>query len=80
SGSRSITLERSLRFDWLPTLPANSPTVHPDVIYDVRLALLRFDGTREYGFSLIPAVDLNRNLVSGHDVFNLLAEISVRGW
>ena len=79
-GSRSITLERSLRFDWLPTLPANGPMVHPDVIYDARLALKRFDGSREYGFSLIPAVDLNRNLVSGHDVFNLLAEISVRGW
>ena len=80
SGSRSITLERSLRFDWLPTLPLNGPMVQPDVIYDVRLALLRFDGNREYGFSLVPAVDLNRNLVSGHDVFNLLAEISVRGW
>ena len=83
SGRRSLTLERTLRFDWLPGVgpdSAQAPLVHPDVIYDVRAELLRFDGRRQYAFTLIPAIDLNRNLQAGHDAFNLLAEISVRAW
>ena len=83
SGRKSITLERSLRFDWLPGVgpdSAQAPLVHPDVIYDIRAELLRFDGRRQYAFTLIPAFDLNRNLQAGHDAFNILAEISVRAW
>jgi hypothetical protein len=83
TGRRSIALERSLRFDWLPTQPPDSstaPLVHPDVIYDVRAELLRFDGRREYAVTLIPAVDLNRNLQARHDVLNVLVEISLRAW
>ena len=79
-GRRSVTLERSLRFDWLPTATASSGIVHPDVIYDVRADVLRFRGSRDYGITLIPAVDLNRDLVAGHDVFNLTAAVTVRGW
>lgn len=79
SGRRSIGLEWSLRFDWLPTLTPGAP-VHPDVTYAVRAELIRFRGVREYGVTLIPAIDLNRNLVVHNDVFNLTAAITVRGW
>lgn len=77
-GRRSFTLERSLRFDWLPTLPANSGLVHPDVIYDVRADFLRFRGKHDYGIIVIPAIDLNRNLVAHHDVFNLAVDVTWR--
>lgn len=79
SGRRSIGLERSLRFDWLPTLVPGAPD-HPDVTYGVRAEVVRFKGEREYGVTLIPAIDLNRNLVTHNDVFNLTAAITVRGW
>ncbi len=79
-GRRSITLERSLRFDWLPTVPVTGALVHPDVIYDIRAEVLRFGRGRDYGLTLIPAMDLNRNLVAQHDVYNILAEVTVRGW
>lgn len=81
AGRRSITLERRLRLDWLPTLPASATTgVRPDVIYAVRLEMVRFWGTRDYTISFVPAVNLNRNLIAGNDVFNLGAAFSLRGW
>lgn len=79
AGRRSVSLERTLRFDWLPTRPSTT-NVHPDVIYGVRLEMLRFHGRQDYGFTLIPAIDLNRNLVAHHDVPNLTAVVSARGW
>lgn len=78
-GRESIGLERSLRFDWLPTL-ASTKGVRPDVIYGLRGEILRFHGRREYGVTLMPAVDLNRNMIVGNDVFNLNAAVTVRGW
>lgn len=78
-GRRTITLERSLRFDWLPTEPNVRP-VHPDVIYALRGEMLRFSQARDYTITLIPSIDLNRNLVAHHDVFNLTAAVTVRGW
>ncbi|HVX40763.1 MAG TPA: hypothetical protein VHB25_14430 [Gemmatimonadaceae bacterium] len=80
SGRRSFTFERSLRFDWLPGTATGTSLVHPDVIYDVRAEMLRFAGRRDIGITLIPAVDLNRNLVAKHDVLNLTAAVTVRGW
>jgi hypothetical protein len=81
AGRLSISFERSLRLDWLRTLPTDSiQLVHPDVIYGVRTELLRFRGTRGYKFTLIPAIDLNRNLAYKHDVFNLTAAVTVNGW
>jgi hypothetical protein len=79
-GRRSVTLERSLRFDWLPGLAVGHPEIHPDVIYDVRAELLRFRGQRDYSLTLIPAIDLNRNLIAGDNQFNLTAAVTVRGW
>lgn len=75
SGRRSTTFERSLRLDWLPTL-GNSP--HPDVIYAVRQEWVRFGKKADYGFTIVPAFDFNRNL--GHDTANLAAAITVTGW
>lgn len=80
AGRRSIALERSLRFDWLPTLPLNGSLVHPDVIYAVRAEVLRFVGDGDFGVTLIPAIDLNRNLVAHHNLFNLTAAVTRRGW
>ncbi len=78
AGRRSISLERQLRMDWLPTDTTTS--VHPDVIYGVRLEAMRFRGKQDYGVVLIPAVDLNRNLVAHHDVLNLTVAVSAHGW
>lgn len=79
SGRRTIALERTLRLDWLPTLTTTTD-IHPDVLYALRAELLRFDGERDYGFTLIPSIDFNRNLVAHHDVWNLTAAVTVRGW
>jgi hypothetical protein len=79
SGRTSFALERSYRFDWLRTLPQNGPMVHPDVIYSLRADLLRFHGASQIGLTLIPAIDLNRNLVAGHDVFNLTTALTLQG-
>jgi hypothetical protein len=78
-GRRSISLERSMRFDWLPTV-ADTSLVHPDVIYAIRVELLRFYGSADVGLSVVPAIDLNRNLVAGSNVFNVAVAFSVRGW
>jgi hypothetical protein len=78
-GRESLALERSLRFDWLPTL-TSTKSVRPDVLYGIRGELLRFHGRREYGVTLMPSIDLNRNLVAGSDAFNLTAAVTVRGW
>jgi hypothetical protein len=79
NGRRTISLERSLRFDWLPT-DTDSSLVHPDVIYALRAELLRFYGNTEWQVTVIPAIDLNRNLVAGRDVFNVTVGFTFRGW
>ena len=78
-GRSTIAVERVLRFDWLPGQAANAPDIHPDVLYAVRLEVLRFRGGRDYTFALVPAIDLNRNLQRGQDRFNLHASVTVRG-
>ena len=80
SGRRTLSLERSLRFDWLPTDTTNTTLVHPDVIYALRAEVVRFRGNVDWGFTLIPAIDLNRNLVAGRDVFNLSLALTLGGW
>jgi hypothetical protein len=79
AGRKSVSLERSLRFDWLPTR-TDTTQVRPDIVYAIRGELLRFRGRNEIAFTLIPAVDLNRNLVARRDVFNLTAAVTLRGW
>jgi hypothetical protein len=79
-GRRSLTFERSLRFDWLPTLPTDVPGARPDVIYAVRAEMTRFAGRRDVTFTLVPALDLNRDLVTRRNVFNLAAGVTLRGW
>lgn len=80
AGRRSISLERSLRFDWLPTQTTDTSLVHPDVIYAIRADVLRFSGAADWGITVIPAIDLNRNLVAGRDVFNVTIALTFRGW
>ena len=80
AGRLTVGIERSLRFDWLPGAPVTTTPVHPDVLYAVRAELLRFAGRRDYTFTLVPAVDLNRNLEPGAERFNLHAGIRIRGW
>jgi hypothetical protein len=79
-GRHTLTLDRSLRLDWLPGLPITTRTVQPDVLWGISAETLRFRGTREYGLSLGSQLNLNRNLVTGNDVFNLRAAFVVRGW
>lgn len=78
-GRMSTWFERTLRFDWLPTR-ADTMRVHPDVQYSVRWEVMRFRGPRDYTLTVIPTVNLNRNLEPYRDVFNLTAAIRARGW
>ena len=79
SGRQSIAFERALRFDWLPTDQSDN-NVHPDVLYDLRFEIVRFHGGRDYELTLIPAIDLNRNLVANSNVANLTVAVTTRGW
>ena len=79
-GRLTVALERALRFDWLPGQPAPSTGVHPDVLYAVRIELLRFAGRRDYTLTLVPAIEFNRDLVAGRDRPNLYARLRVSGW
>lgn len=79
-GRTTVALERALRFDWLPGQPPGATDVHPDVLYAVRFEQLRFAGRHDYTLTLVPAIDLNRNLVPGADRLNLHASVTVRGW
>jgi hypothetical protein len=78
-GRRSISLERAMRFDWLPTR-TDSSLVHPDVIYALRAEVVRFYGSADWGITVIPSIDLNRNLVQGSDLFNVAVALTLRGW
>ncbi|MGH9884282.1 MAG: hypothetical protein ACREBE_02060 [bacterium] len=79
NGRTTFSLERTTRFDWLPTLATTKP-VRPDVILALRAEAMRFRGQQDYTVILIPSIDLNRNLVAENDVFNLTAAVTVRGW
>ncbi len=76
-GRQTIAFERALRGDWLPTLP---PAMHPDVTYALRWETLRFVGTREMGITVLPMIDLNRNLDPNANRFNLHVVLTQRGW
>ncbi|MEO7996903.1 MAG: hypothetical protein ABI852_05635, partial [Gemmatimonadaceae bacterium] len=79
-GRNSITLERSLRLDWLPSMADASPNTHPDVMWSAGGEAVRFYGAREFGLSATATYELNRNLVQNKDAFNLRTVFSVRGW
>lgn len=79
-GRFTVGVERALRFDWLPGQPTPATDVHPDVMYAVRAEMLRFAGARDYTVTVVPAIDLNRNLVRGADRLNLNAAVGIRGW
>lgn len=79
-GRVTIGLEQALRGDWLPVPRDTTELVHPDVIYAVRGELLRFAGGRDYTLVVLPAINLNRNLVSRSDRLNLNVSVRVAGW
>jgi len=81
AGRTTFSLERALRFDYLFGGGSNDTAlVHPDVVYAIRGEMLRFRGKMDYTLTVAPAIDLNRNLVPHHDVFNLMASVTVHGW
>ena len=80
SGRITLGLERFLRFDTVAGRTADAADIHPDVLYAVRAELLRFAGARDYAITVVPALDLNRNLERGTDVFNLHVAFTVHGW
>ena len=61
--------------------PENPTTVniHPDVQYSVRYDRVRFSGGRDYTLTVLPTIELNRNLKSKNDQINLLIAFGVRG-
>ena len=80
SGRTTLGLERFLRFDAIAGPGSDTADIHPDVFYGVRAELLRFSGAQDYTISVVPALDLNRNLERGNDVFNLHVALTVHGW
>ena len=80
TGRRSLTLERSLRLDWLPSLAAASQETRPDVLWSAGAETVRFRGSREFGLSVLTTYELNRNLVQKHDALNLRLVFSAKGW
>lgn len=50
-----------------------------DVIYALKLEAVQFRDGFEWRTSLVPSLNLNRNLVQENDVFNLSIELSIRG-
>jgi hypothetical protein len=78
-GRLSFSLERMLRLDFVHAMSINGQ-VEPDVSYGLRGEWYRFTKQGAVGLTLIPAIDLNRNLEKHNDVFNLTAAFSWRGW
>ncbi len=78
-GRRSLSLQRTLRLDWLPGV-GTSVRVHPDEMYSLRAEALCFRGTGDIGIVVIPTLNLNRNLVAHHDVPNLTVALTMHGW
>jgi hypothetical protein len=79
SGRRSIGLERTLRFDWIGSLP-DSKGIHPSVDYAARFEMLSFRGHRDLTLTVLPGLVLNNNLQAGHDSPNLTVAITLGGW
>lgn len=77
-GRTSFGLERRLRLDWLPG-PTFVDLPHADVIYAARAEWMRFAGDRELSLTVIPMLNLNRNMEIGRDQFNLSVAFGVRG-
>lgn len=80
SGRRSISLERQLRLDWLPTLGATGGSANAETLYGVRYERLRFAGSRDWSLVVAPSRVLNRNLIRGNDLWNLELGGRWRGW
>lgn len=78
-GRTSIQLERQLRLDWLPAL-GTSGTRTAETLYGIRFEQTRFTGGREWMLTIAPSRILNRNLVVGHDLWNLEVAARRRGW
>ncbi len=79
-GRWSVDLSRTLRQDWLPgnnQSSAERPVA--DVIYSLSVETLRFMRGFEITAGITPAVNLNRNLEPGNDVFNLRVALGIRG-
>ena len=79
-GRQTVALERFLRLESLEGRPNAFPNEHPDVIYALRAERLRFAGAREYGLTVVTALDLNRNLQPRNDQVNVYAGLTLRGW
>lgn len=80
SGRRSITIERTMRLDWLLSTRYESQNKRPDILWSLGAETVQFRGKREFGVSLQTTYELNRNLVQGSDGFNLRTVFSARGW
>lgn len=76
-GRLSAELFYQERGDWLSGTVDGTGV--PDVIYGVGLEAVRFHKGWDLSASVRPSIDLNRNVQSGNDVFNLNVVLGVRG-
>jgi hypothetical protein len=77
-GRWTLDLFRELRQDWLASMPPGSTNI-ADVIYGLRFEQVRFADGFELTTTVVPSINLNRNVVRGNDVFNLNVAVGMRG-
>ena len=78
-GRWSVDVSRSLQTEFSSVHTGTSGPKFSDVIYALRLEMVRFEDGVEWTTAVSPSFNLNRNLVEENDVFNLALGLSIRG-
>jgi hypothetical protein len=78
-GRWTVDLSRSLQTEFSAIHSGTSGPKISDVIYALKLEVVRFGNGVEWTTAVTPSFNLNRNLVEENDVFNLALGLSIRG-
>ena len=78
-GRWSIDLSRSLQTEFSVIHSGTSGPKISDVIYALKLEVVRFGDGIEWTTAVTPSLKLNRNLLKENDVFNLTLRLSMSG-
>ena len=78
-GRWTIDLSRSLQTEFSVIHSGTSGPKISDVIYALKLEVVRFGDGIEWTTAVTPSLNLNRNLLKENDVFNLTLRLSMSG-
>ncbi|HIB09282.1 MAG TPA: hypothetical protein EYO20_05495 [Gemmatimonadetes bacterium] len=76
-GRWTIDLSRSLQTEFSVIHSGTSGPKISDVIYALKLEVVRFGDDVEWTTAVTPSLNLNRNLLRENDVFNLTLQLSM---